>query len=366
MRIYYQLKDRSPQDKVLVFNAVKDATASFVPTEHAQELALADVRACAEALEIQSPGKNRYVNWRSKQPRPGDYLSDTAIRNAFAGSWSNVHAAMGAGALVDPTALRLTAQNKYTREGLLRTLDAWYQALGATSADPHALTKNDCHSWMQERRAAGDRPDLDLPRDRCVWISHFGSWADALATAGLLEHRSRAGDAIPSGAISGITDELLLEDLRTVVNELGGAPGVGPFDAHVAAIRRAEARENVVCRIHQSESYRRRFGSWPDALHRAGLIPDRELHRRRPRSSYTEQEALAWVRAYLDEAGPQISGGRYQAWRDRALDTQFERGAHGAIPSDRYLRGRFGSLKNAAKRAQNSPTPNNKDTKETS
>lgn len=157
------LKDRSLVDKILVYRALLDATANVLPETGAQDRALSDVRACAAAIRCPEPSKKQYVTWRAAQPSPNEFLSDSAIRNAF-GGWRRMLAALGAPTVADPTALRLTAVGSYTPDGLLDTLTAWYEAIGGPAAHPRSITQSECHRWMDERRRAGDRPDLELPR----------------------------------------------------------------------------------------------------------------------------------------------------------------------------------------------------------
>ncbi|WP_135855061.1 homing endonuclease associated repeat-containing protein [Halorussus salinus] len=85
-----------------------------------------------------------------------------------------------------------------------------------------------------------------------IYCSAFGSWDDALQLAGLTEHSMH-------GAPTYSTNELLTH-LRELATDLGETP---------------TTREMNTIGKHGADTYRKRFGSWNDALEKAGLTSTR-------------------------------------------------------------------------------------------
>lgn len=356
--IYYQLKDRAPIDQVLVYRALRERLANDVPADERQDRALRSVQACARDLELALPSKKAYVRWRDAQPDPNEYLSDKAIRNAFAGSWRTMLQAAGAGVTADPGSLRLLAQGSFDSDTLLKTIAAWYDAIGGESASPEDITQENLLRWMDERRAVGDRPDLDLPRDKGVWVRHFGGWTPTLATAGLLAHRARSARARVHGSIDDDQLEAQLHaGLQRALTELHGIPSSRTFDRWVTAHVQAAAADNRLLPLHLSAVYRNRYGSWARGLYAAGVVDEAEMKRRERRrhDSYADDEVLECIDAYLAAAGPGITGASYVSWRTDELIRREANDDFRPIPGERFLRGRFGSLADAERHAAERP-----------
>lgn len=96
----------------------------------------------------------------------------------------------------------------------------------------------------------GEPPSSNYMRDHgqythVVYYQRFGSWKEALKAAGI-EPRP---DKVP--------EEVLLDDVREVADITGGPPSITDYERHGR---------------YAMTTYRRRFGSFTDALIEAGLI----------------------------------------------------------------------------------------------
>ncbi len=352
--LYYQLLDASPEDQVLVYRALRARLADDVPAGERQEQALQCARACARDTAQALPSKKTYVAWCSSQPDPTEWLSDKAIRNAFGGSWTAMLARLGAGAVPDPGALRLLASRVYTRAGLLATIQAWHASIEGSDGPAGRITQAALHAWIEERRAEGDRRDLELPTDSGIWIRHFGGWHAVLAEAGILAHRSGAARGTRRGRMEDEGDDVLLAQLARAGQELGKAPTRATFDLWVSRqVREAEAANRVLV-LHRSSTFVNRFGSWARALCKAGLIDGPEARKREwsTRGRYTREQLLDCVDDYLRARGPGITIAAYADWRDGEIKRRNAQGDTRPVPSERLLRSRFGSLANAETQAR--------------
>ena len=89
------------------------------------------------------------------------------------------------------------------------------------------------------------QPRTEIP-DARTFVSRFGTWAATLTAANLESERYRS-------------DERLLDDLRTLRQQIGKVPSIS--DLHAA--------KNLL----SSSVYFQRFGSWLGALRAAGILP---------------------------------------------------------------------------------------------
>lgn len=350
--LYYALKDRSVQDQVLVYRALRERLVDDVPEGARQVRALECVQTCATEMQDPLPSKATYNHWRDHLVADRcEWLSDKAIRNAFANSWTTMLSALGS-AGQDAGAQRLVALRKYTPAGLLATIAAWHDSLDDDAVSADAIKQEALHAWMKERRVAGDRPDLELPSDNGIWVRHFGGWFEALAAAGILSQRAGASRSTRGGLVDDATNtQRLLEDLVRARDDLKKVPSYTTFNAWVAREVNKGRERNEVLILHGAPVYRKEFGSWPRALYAAGLIDEADMHRREAHATkYTDEQIFECLERHLRSEGLGISTPGYAAWQSKDRALRAEEGDSRPSPSERLLRKRFGSLA-AAERA---------------
>ncbi|MEA3340723.1 MAG: hypothetical protein U9R15_12205 [Chloroflexota bacterium] len=146
------------------------------------------------------------------------------------------------------------AKKRFTREQLIEALQKLYERLG------RPLIQSDTHDYT------------DVP-GHVTYIRRFGSWREALQTAG-----------IPlDPATWGYDREMLLTYLRDVVERLGRAPTI-------KELKKLEGPS--------AYTYASHFGSWRAALAEVGLKPHRSKS-----YVYGREELLDMLRALANELG---------------------------------------------------------------
>lgn len=136
---------------------------------------------------------------------------------------------------------------KYSNDELIAMLCQASEALGGV------LTKDDFESYARERQLSDGRP---WPTAQ-THMHRFGTWRKALEAAGLR--------ANPTSAIAGqllFTEAQCIDALRHLARELDKAPTVAEYEAYAKEMNGA---------FPSSATIRNRFGSWYDALAKAGL-----------------------------------------------------------------------------------------------
>ncbi len=146
-----------------------------------------------------------------------------------------------------------------------------------------------------------------------VIVRRFGTWEKALERAGL-RHRYSGAPISRKHSAEGrqaLTDDQLIQDLKDVALELGGAPlTIEGYNRHGRA---------------NAETIRRRFGSWWKALEMASL-PMSNLGKRYSEGDYFENLLSIWTQygrqpsyAEMDRPPSRIPSGAYEArwgtWR---------------------------------------------------
>ena len=235
---------------------------------YSDEELLTHIRELATELG-ESPSMNQMS---AAEGRP----SGSTYRHRF-DSWANAVQKAG----VEPT----DQPNRYTETELLGHLRALANELGRPPT-------------LEELNAADNRPSFK-PFRRA-----FGTWNVALTAAGFDPNH-----AMSHTEPEGYSDTELLTHIRELAEELGRQPTQD--EMHQADGRPSES------------TYKRRFGSWSDAIEQAGLESGRKT------SSYSETELLDLLRDLAAELGETPSVRQLNAAED--------------YPSRAVYRSRFGS-----------------------
>jgi len=147
-----------------------------------------------------------------------------------------------------PTAADMNEYGNYWASTYRRWFGSWNAALRAAGFDPLYTTVTEADLITELRRLAEElnkTPTFAEMNEQGrhgarTYVRRFGSWNDALETAGL---KSRAS--------STISDEELISELRQLANRLGERPSAQQMDDHGE---------------YASATYQRHFGSWSATL----------------------------------------------------------------------------------------------------
>ena len=201
---------------------------------------------------------------------------------------------------------------EYAATTITRRFDSWQDAVARAGFEPHAAeTEIPTEELLAELRRLADehdqRPTAELMNDEGqYWVStyrrRFGSWANALAEAGV-----EPADARTAAQIS---EADLLAELDRMATAEGESPTFQEMETDGA---------------YSPRTYVDRFGSWNDALDAAGLEP-------RGSGRVSDAELLTELRRLRDELGTQP-----------VADDIRERGEYSLATYQR----RFGSWSNA-------------------
>lgn len=243
--------------------------------EIGDESLLADLRRVADDLD-RSPSM-------ADVDRHGAYSAST-YQSRF-GSWNEAKEAAG---------LSTDSGPEFSAERLRDDLNAFADELG------NAPSK-------AEMRESG-------PHSPSTYVERFGSWTDALRRAGLT----------PRAETTPVPESDLLDDLRRVADELGRRPTSEDIDERGA---------------YSASTYYRRFDSWQAALEAAGVADEYED----PSAEHLSDEDL------LDEIGRMAD----VLGRPPTYGEMDELGAH----SPSTYRRRFGSWREAVREAGFSTEP---------
>jgi hypothetical protein len=153
-----------------------------------------------------------------------------------------------------------------------------------------------------------------------AYYNHFETWKAAIETSGLKEQYDSTSDFH-------ISTEDLIAELKLLESTLDQAPTMNKMDDFGA---------------YSERTYRRRFGSWSNALEKAGVTDQQEQDNTR----ITEQELIAALQALSDKLD-----------RSPRFEDMIDRGKYGAAT---YLY-RFGSWNQALIAAGLQPRPDQTD-----
>jgi len=163
-----------------------------------------------------------------------------------------------------------------------------------------------------------------LPRSRDAFRSRFGSFGAACSKAGLKNGRLVGGEvqeARVAVAAADYHEDELLDALRQAAESRGGKPPTeAAFREWLEGAEASARGEGRVLTLLAPGAYRQRFGSWPDALHRAGLISETQRRRLKQRREISDDEIWETVTAAVREFGPGIKRTQYQRFAHRLIE----------------------------------------------
>jgi len=185
-----------------------------------------------------------------------------------------------------PTAREMRAQGEYSVDVYQDRFGSWSDALetaGIEESPQYRLSEEELFDALQALADdLGETPSVNQMINQgeysaSVYKTRFGSWNDAIQAAGLESN----SDAPPAGAIEKTE---LVAALQELAAELGKTPTMVEMDEQGA---------------HHSRTYHDRFGSWTAALEAAGLDLEGHTKAKQP----TEQNLLDALRAFADDLG---------------------------------------------------------------
>jgi hypothetical protein len=171
--------------------------------------------------------------------------------------------------------------------------------------------------WAREREMRAGDSEPVLPLSPTSFLSRFGSFANALARAGL--------DCQVRGPRGPHVDNRELGNAAVRAAHEATAPAPLTFKAYAAwrsrELARLEGAGNLRVAIPASNTLRRAHGSWNGVLAAAGLMTEERAaqgHRGRGRK-LTDEVVAQSVLLAVQELGPDIEREEYFQWRKRKL-----------------------------------------------
>jgi hypothetical protein len=308
--LFRLLRDRSADDRLYVYRALT-ARLSAGPTSAPERVTLA-VNALATCMETigKAPSRRSYDQWRASQERPSEWPSATSIRNLFGSSWAKALDALGVKPAPDVLARRLLNIGRgYTEDDCLAAIGSCVEAL----MPKEQLTFGTYHEWAQRELADASRPKQRLPLSSTVFCKHWGSWVGALTKAGFPELLPKTGghkQGTPRGTADKYSDENVLDFLRQAAQETKQGKmtkklTMTGYDRWREAKIEAGRECGEVIFVPSVQVPLHRYGSWPRALHAAGLATEDEarLAPQQGTRRLTDEEVIGCVVAALSDIG---------------------------------------------------------------
>jgi hypothetical protein len=309
--LFEQLRDRPVADRRFVFRALLGRLARFASNERV-DVALRSLAACCAANGERAVSRRSYDAWRRAQSDPREFASAVLIRTTF-GSWTKALEALGHDSAGDARARGLV---NCGREELIAALRA------LAPVDGSCLTHT---AYLAAARAHNDAlpPGAQrFPLAPGAFLRVFGSWARALAAAGLpvsdaarhfADHPNRQAEApthgrrnakVMLGARADYVPERMLSWLQRAARELGSPYlTLKAYDRWAQAVSEAAAARGEVVVVPRAKTIEHRLG-WKTALQQAGLISEAERDRLGTGGfSYTDEDLLAGLRRALRHFG---------------------------------------------------------------
>ncbi len=342
--LWRQLAGQSENSRRLVLRAIQtrqNGGASRHPER--VQLAIYDMTKCMDEIG-HPPSRREYDEWREKQDDPDQHLSATGIRNAFGNSWARAKEALNVTPRPDPLARRLLNINRpYTPEELLAGIRAYLEAVTVSYAafDPYRLWAIEELKKPEHERSCERFALSRFPFEKC-----FGSWGKAVIAAGFPElARTPSTDKhLTNQPGVAYTDEQLRKALLDAhKRHLKQEAAAGRSDDKRPARHMSRqafddwrcqrideaAEKGKLLNLPSSATIIWRRGSWPRALHWAGLMSAdrmRVAHRHKSRPM-TDDEVLDFLVKALkqlrplpaDEATQAVTLTTYRRWRQDQL-----------------------------------------------
>jgi hypothetical protein len=231
----------------------------------------------------------------------------------------------------DPIALNLFHQlRKMSTADCRLVLTALDGRLAGASSERVLVVRAAIEQFCQE---TGDKPSKKryehwrrahddaraLPSATYVANTWKGSWSQAMHELGLQPAPDHAARRMAKNG-SRRTDEELLEHVRQCATELGHVPSHSEY----ATWQRQKLADAVgTVRYLGMQTYRNRFGNWPDVLTAAGLPSDGKIAARTRRVDWASGQPLQHLRDATEELGcKRLRYEHYAAWRARRIARQ--------------------------------------------
>jgi hypothetical protein len=197
-----------------------------------------------------------------------------------------------------------------------------------------ALSKKRYERWRMSRADTRSLPSA-------TFIAHTwgGSWSHAMDQLGLEPAPDHAAWRM---AVAGSTrsDEELLEHLHECAAEIGHTPRIYEY----ADWQRERLRNGTHgVRYLGTQTYRKRFGDWPQAVRAAGLPYNGGTEPRTRATDWAAGQPLQLLREAAQEAGSgRLLRSQYVAWRERRLAQQRAAGDYTAVAAAETIAYHYG------------------------
>lgn len=157
-----------------------------------------------------------------------------------------------------PTIPQMDNEGPWSATLYVNEFGSWNEAVREAGLEPNHIQHVSDEELIEDLKEyagkIGETPTISQMEDHHwswqVYVNHFGSWNDALRAAGLEVNREY-----------GVSDEILVEDINQVASKLGRRPSSNDIREH--------GRMGL-------SVYVMSFGSWNEALRKAGFEPIQE------------------------------------------------------------------------------------------
>ncbi|WP_134671592.1 homing endonuclease associated repeat-containing protein [Halorussus marinus] len=219
-----------------------------------------------------------------------------------------------------PSVDQMDEHGAYSSRTYRKRFDSWNEAKAEAGIEPTRTVRYSKAELLDRLCAFGDEIDATPskaqmrehgPHAPSTYASRFGSWTAALEAAGFE----------PETAATGISVEDLLADLRRVADRLDRRPTSEEYDEHGR---------------FSDSTYFRRFDSWDDALERAGVADRYESAPSTQHATAELLEELSRLGEVLGRApthtemerlgeySPGTYRRRFGSWRDALAEAGFD------------------------------------------
>lgn len=251
----------------------------------------------------------------------------------------------------DPVALNLFQQlRKMSAADCRFVLSALEGRLAGASGERVAVVRSAIELFCHETGETPFKKRYERWRVACEGARHLpsatfiantwnGSWSQAMHELGLQpapDHPARR--MAKHGPVR--PDEELLEHLRECAAELGRTPTSGDYETW----QRAKVADGIgAVRYLSRQTYRNRFGSWPNAVAAAGLSWDGSNAARTRNVDWASGQPLQLLREAGEELGVQrLRCEQYRAWRERRIAQQAADGDTTAVATGESIGRHYG------------------------
>lgn len=232
------------------------------------------------------------------------------------------------------------------------------QAIRDCSTDLGAIPSFGSYIAWSKRPDVLRRPGR-RPRSQAPFYERYGSWANALAAAGLITTKT-PGRVVIDGSLRPAgyrySEEQLVETLREAAKALGGSPRTTAFKRWREETIQESLAEGHQRAIPDYGTYLKVYDTWDGALAGAGLptLGGKATAKygsiRKDANARIPEEYLRKVlrMAYADVGEP-FTTAAYEAWRAERKARDAEKGLKERYPIWMTYRKRYGSWPNAKK-----------------